>query len=285
MNAVAHPDAGAFLERAGVWLERAEDEHNLALGLAAAWVGAGGPEIPAEAPLWLTVEDEGDVVGCALRTPPHKLLLTRMPVAAAGPVARAAAERYETLPAVLGPRSVAWAVAEAWVAEHGGRAVQGRKQRLHRLDRVGPPEGVRGALRLATPADLGLAEAWAEAFAGEAGMEFRTAAATRRTWVVEERLHLWEDEGAPVCMAVWTGATRRGVRVGYVYTPPERRGRGYATALVAALSRKLLEAGFSFCVLYTDLANPVSNAIYARIGYRPVCDVEDVRIERDEDGV
>ena len=61
-----------------------------------------------------------------------------------------------------------------------------------------------------------------------------------------------------------------------MYTPRERRGRGYASALVAALSRKQLDEGARFCVLYTDLTNPTSNAIYPRVGYRPLVDLVDV---------
>ena len=77
-------------------------------------------------------------------------------------------------------------------------------------------------------------------------------------------------------MAVAKGATRNGIRIGYVYTPPESRARGYASALVAAVSQKMLDEGFAFCVLYTDLSNPTSNAIYARVGYEPVADVLDM---------
>jgi predicted GNAT family acetyltransferase len=83
---------------------------------------------------------------------------------------------------------------------------------------------------------------------------------------------LWEDDGEVVA---WTGhgnPTGRGIRIGPVYTPPELRGRGYATALVAAQSQWLLSNGFDFCFLYTDLANPTSNAIYERIGYRKIAD-------------
>ncbi len=79
-------------------------------------------------------------------------------------------------------------------------------------------------------------------------------------------------------MAVAQGVTPNGCRVGYVYTPLELRGRGYATALVAELSQRMLDSGMSFCVLYTDLGNPTSNAIYQRIGYEAVCDVRDVNI-------
>jgi hypothetical protein len=60
--------------------------------------------------------------------------------------------------------------------------------------------------------------------------------------------------------------------VGGVYTPPELRNRGYATSCVAELSRNILQSGKEFCTLYTDLANPTSNSIYMKIGYKPVCD-------------
>jgi hypothetical protein len=72
------------------------------------------------------------------------------------------------------------------------------------------------------------------------------------------------------------GRTPKGARVGYVYTPPESRGRGYASACVAALSQGLLDGGVEFCVLYTDLSNPTSNAIYTRLGYYPIDDVRDI---------
>jgi predicted GNAT family acetyltransferase len=64
-----------------------------------------------------------------------------------------------------------------------------------------------------------------------------------------------------------------GCRIGAVFTPPERRRRGYASALVAAVSRRSLEEGRSWCSLYADLANPTSNSIYQAIGYQPLHDV------------
>jgi predicted GNAT family acetyltransferase len=73
-------------------------------------------------------------------------------------------------------------------------------------------------------------------------------------------------------MAGFGGKTPSGMRVSWVYTPPEQRGHGYASALVAALTEQLLAAGNRCCFLYTDLANPTSNGIYQRIGYQPVCD-------------
>jgi uncharacterized protein len=87
---------------------------------------------------------------------------------------------------------------------------------------------------------------------------------------------LWDD-GRVGCMAARARRTRRTESVNHVYTPPEERGRGFATALVADLSQRLLADGRAQCVLFTDLANPTSNAIYARIGYRPIGDFTMIR--------
>ncbi len=89
--------------------------------------------------------------------------------------------------------------------------------------------------------------------------------------------YLWEDAGEVVALAGAAGPTPRGIRIGPVYTPPDRRGRGYASNLVAEVSRRQLAAGRSFCFLFTDLANPTSNHIYQTIGYEPVVDVDQYR--------
>ena len=93
---------------------------------------------------------------------------------------------------------------------------------------------------------------------------------------VEDRdLFLWEVAGQPVSMAAKTRRTTHGITVSWVYTPSEHRRRGYASACVAALSEQLLDAGWEFCTLFTDLANPISNSIYQKIGYRPVADFDE----------
>ena len=96
----------------------------------------------------------------------------------------------------------------------------------------------------------------------------------------EGRLFFWCDPAdRPVSMAGWAGRTPNGVRVNFVYTPPESRNRGYATSCVAALTKHLLDCGRTFCFLFTDMANPTSNRIYRQIGYQHVCDMRDVRFE------
>jgi len=89
---------------------------------------------------------------------------------------------------------------------------------------------------------------------------------------------VWRDS-QPVSMAAWAGQTPRGVRVNMVYTPPELRRRGYASAAVSALTKKLLDAGRKFVFLFTDLSNPTSNSIYRKMGYEAVCDINEVDFE------
>ena len=91
------------------------------------------------------------------------------------------------------------------------------------------------------------------------------------------RLRLWEVDGEArsreaVSMAGSTRPSSGMVRVDAVYTPPRRRRHGYAAAVTAAVTRAALDAGASDVVLFTDLANPTSNAVYTRLGYRPVED-------------
>jgi predicted GNAT family acetyltransferase len=93
--------------------------------------------------------------------------------------------------------------------------------------------------------------------------------------IEEGRLFFWDDSG-PVSMAGLTRPTPHGISVSFVYTPPELRGRGYASAVVGRLSQRCLEEGRDFCTLYTDLSNPTSNSIYQRIGYRALADVTDL---------
>jgi predicted GNAT family acetyltransferase len=84
---------------------------------------------------------------------------------------------------------------------------------------------------------------------------------------------LWEDgEGRAASMAGVTPMVAGQLRVAPVYTPSHLRGRGYAGAVTAEVSRAALASGADEVLLFTDLANPTSNALYQRIGYRPVAD-------------
>jgi len=82
-----------------------------------------------------------------------------------------------------------------------------------------------------------------------------------------KQLYLWVVDGQPVSMARITRPTKTNAAISWVYTPPERRNRGYATNIVAALTEHLLNSGYQTVSLFTDLANPTSNKIYQGIGF------------------
>jgi len=151
------------------------------------------------------------------------------------------------------------------------------RQGLYRLDTVVPPPPTPGSVRPPRPDEADLLIEWMAGFARDAGAQFAVPPDEVRAWVARDGFFIWDDEG-PVSVARAAGGTPGGMRVGFVYTPPERRGRGYASALVAAVSQIVLDRGFSFCTLYTDLSNPTSNRIYQRIGYVPVMDFVDADI-------
>ncbi|MDP9301985.1 MAG: GNAT family N-acetyltransferase, partial [Actinomycetota bacterium] len=136
-----------------------------------------------------------------------------------------------------------------------------------------------GTPRTATTDDLELITGWLQAFEDEVvpdAMRGDSEERRRRLASVlgsdEEGVWLWEDEEQVASLSGFGSPTPNGIRIGPVYTPPGLRGHGYATSLVADLSRQQLASGRRFCFLHTDLANPTSNAIYVRIGYRRVCD-------------
>lgn len=269
MRFVAHPSARAFLDRALPWLLEAEAENNLVLGLALA---RRDREPPGEEPAWFaTVEEEDRILGAAFRTPPHMLGLTPLPAGAVPLVVRMASETFPAIPGVVGPEEAAETCAGLWAASHPVRPRLEMRMGIYALEEPIPPaRPVPGAMRLVEGWEAAAFIPWMEGFERDTGIFSTGASDTVRRLADAGALVVWEVDETPVCMAGASGTTPNGIRVGYVYTPPAHRGRGYAGALTAALSRSLLDGGRRFCFLYTNLADPVPNAIYRRIGYRLV---------------
>ena len=94
-----------------------------------------------------------------------------------------------------------------------------------------------------------------------------------QTHIGNGEVYLWVlPDGSIVSLLATTRPVSRVISIASVYTPPERRGHGYASRSVAALSQHLLDSGWQRCSLFTDLSNPTSNTIYQQVGYRPVHD-------------
>jgi len=218
-------------------------------------------------------------VAAALMTPPFNVVLsiTEDPDAIAA-IGRDLGRNRLPVPGVTAPVEIARRFAELWAERHGVAATHDMAERVYRLERVTPPTGVAGTVRIATPVDRDLLFDWVRAFLvealereGESEAEVLVDSALRTG---SRTFYLWEDGGRPVSLAAATGPTPNGIRIGPVYTPPEVRRRGYASAVTAAASQAQLDAGRKFVFLFTDLKNPTSNKIYQAIGYEPVIDID-----------
>jgi uncharacterized protein len=255
-------DPAEFSEAAAPLLLSDVGRYNLMLGIAHTLVTA--PERYPEWRLWV-VEDGGDVVGAALRTPPFHLLVA----GAAEPLAATGLD----IPGVNGAEPEVHLFAAAWAQATGGTPSVGLRMGIHRLDRVEDVPVPSGGIRRAAEGDRELLTGWMLDFTEEAGLQGGEEHARESIGAKlgnGDDLVVWEDGGRVVSMSGSSFAPPGCARIGPVYTPPDLRGRGYATALVAELTRRLMAAGRSPCFLYTDLANPTSNAIYRRIGYRQI---------------
>jgi len=264
------PTPRAFLEGAGAFLEANEVENNLILGISRDLSLDSSGLI--RDPYFAAVCRGDEVRMVAFQTLPGRMAISREAEpeavrALAGDVHKAGL----AVDAVLGPDPTVERFARELAPMRGQQVALYMRQRIHELTTVvSLPRLPSGHLRLAVESDTELVTSWLDSFQKEIG----EPAPTSRTAVYRigaKELYLWDD-GRPRSMAGWSGPTSHGVRVNAVYTPPDLRGQGYASATVAALSQLLLDHGYRFCCLYTDLANPTSNAIYKRIGYDPVSD-------------
>lgn len=265
-------DLATFAAGADGWLRREPVLHNVLLTLVADRLSGDVPLSGGER--FVRVVD-GATVGAVVHTPPRGPLLGNV----SADVARVLAEHFvravPPLAEVHGPVPAVAEFAERYAEQAGGTAVPGTAQRIFRLDAVRPPVGVAGRARPATAADRDLLVAWAAAFAAEtmpAGPPVDAAGQVRARLPHGDLLWLWEHAGTPVSTAWLSRPVAGVVRISGVYTPPEWRGRGFASASVAHVSQYALNAGATACTLYTDLTNPTSNQIYQSLGYRPLSD-------------
>jgi len=278
MQVERHPDAASFLARAGAFLAEREALNNLLLGIANSLrmypTRYPGPNY------WAVVHDGGRLVGAALMTSPHGMQFSLPQGAAIDAVVRDLAAGGWALPGINGTVAASDEFAQKWRAARGVRVDVHMNLRAFELTQVVDPPSPGGRMRLAESGDDATVAKWFRDFYGEADIHSggMSPEENARRGVREGRVFLWDD-GGPVAQTVLSGTTPNGARIGGVYTPPTNRRRGYATALVAAVSRAQLAAGRTFCFLFTDLSNPTSNSIYPKIGYRAFADFREYEFD------
>lgn len=220
---------------------------------------------------WAGTREEDEVVAAFMHTPPFGLHIGLATPEQARDLADRLAAEGDELPGVGGMREPAEAFRDVWVTRTGVTATT--EMEVGAFDLPSRPVlrfTVPGEYRHARPDDQALVDRWAQDFVDAIEARPRSAPALGRH-VSAGRVGLWIDGGQPVSMAYASTASGGVTRVSGVWTPPELRGRGYASGVVAALSSERIEAG-ERCMLYTDLANPTSNKIYQAMGYRRIGD-------------
>ncbi|MFD7877160.1 GNAT family N-acetyltransferase [Streptomyces sp. NPDC059766] len=269
-------DVDDFLARAGDFLRSRPGPHVMALTWAERVRTRGAGAFGTGVPVFGVLESAGEVRATFHRLPPRALAPTPLTPGQADSLAAHLAALGHPLPSVSADEQSATAFAEAW-QRHTGATPKARQTRvrLYRLGTLIPPEPMpAGRGRLLGERDLEETMFWCGEFARAVGEDVSIDA---RTWAgtrfADKRYTLWETpDGTPVSVAGMNPLIGGQIQVDVVYTPAHLRGRGYAAAVATEVSRAALAAGAKDVVLFADVANPTSNALYRRLGYHALTD-------------
>lgn len=263
-----------FRSVAEPYLLRHEARNNLLLSLISYM--AGTHHETGAAHYW-TVLDGDLIVGVALRTGDGRaLVFSEMPPSCIVLLAADVKKHIPTLSEINGPVEVV----EAFAAAFGRKTSLFMHLGAYSCASAVIPKVTTGGFRKATFDDLELLIDWNEALhlesMGAADGDHRVMVKAK---IDQRLLFLWVDgDQRPVCQTYRAAPTANGIRISGVYTPKDLRGRGYASSLVAHVTKSLLDSGYKFVFLYTDMANPTSNSIYQRVGYRQFGEMKHLRL-------
>ena len=275
MKAVTYATPADFLAATEGRFREDEARYGLVYGIARA-TAANPHQYGPDDPWFCTVGDEHGLSVAAWRTPPFHAGAAWLggDAAAAVPVLAAAVrERWGDIEGFTGHREIADPFAELWCRDYGAAVRTSMALTMYKLVAVNDVPRVPGNLRPAREDDKDLIGRWSLAFNIDCfGEEGRTYSRIDADAAIKlGRLYFW-DNGGPVCMVGKTRPTEKGMTIGPVYTPPEHRGKGYATATTAAVCRGILAEGKEFCTLFADRDNPASNAAYIKVGFTIIGD-------------
>ncbi|NDI35792.1 GNAT family N-acetyltransferase [Chengkuizengella sediminis] len=268
-------DPNDYFNKVAPYLEKNEVVNNLALGILYSIIN--NTRKYEKKPLLTYIEEKGKPIFVMLRTPPHPLILCGNEEYFQEAIAIAVNDLHRkgiSIPKIIGPTSLAERFTKKYCELFNLSSKVDMYQKIYELTEVKPIKRSEGKLRLAKSGEQMLLATWLQHFSEVTGTELTLEDANKRVeeFITKETLYVWEVNEEVVSIANKSRPTKNGTVVNFVYTPPHYSRKGFATSCVAELSQLLLNEGYSFCSLYTDLENPTSNSIYVKIGYQPVAD-------------
>jgi predicted GNAT family acetyltransferase len=273
-----YPTAKAFLDETEPALLADEARHGLIFGIADRLRSDNDHNSydPNRPPYYANIHKSDTLLLSALRTPPHRLIVaahTALDDRDLETIVQSLANDHPDGPGLNAVKEVADKLGHRLAKCYEKRLVVNRRDGFYKSTSVIAPPAVKGQCRIATEADLDIVLAWSIAFEKELhDVPYPGAEERLRARLAQGSVYVWDIGDRLTSMAVRVRTSKHGASIGFVYTPPEERGKGYASNVTAAATQMLLDSGYAFCTLFTDLANPTSNGIYQKMGYEWVCE-------------
>ncbi len=284
-----YSDVNEFCELTYPFLIKNEAENNLLFGILESLKVDIHTYDPTDNPFLIIIYEDEEISSVSIRTPPHNQILSvTKNLDAISVLVDLLIDNEHQIPGVIGFKDGVKIFIELWASKMGKKPVLATNERIYQLTEVNQNISNSNSFENASEEDRKLLINWGQSFMKEilkdAPQDQIDRSIQRMEIMMNKSLQkkdifVLKAGGTIVSIARASRGTPNGQAVTLVYTPPQYRNHGYATELVAKLCSSILKKGKNYCYLFTDLANPTSNSVYMKVGFRPVIDVDEYRFE------
>lgn len=267
-------DPTTFLRKVEPWLLKQEAANCLLLDQLAYLVE--NPLAAYDVALFKAENDRAQTIGVSSLISGEPIFLSEHESEVVSNLAESLRQKKITPAGIVGPTKVAQAFAHVW-SNMGEKPFQLKmRQNVYRCSKVrGEWDRLDQSLVQAAVKDRELLIDWSNRFIEDCGLDSQRSEIVRAVdrALNRKNRYLLFDQSEPVAMAGFSGKTRNGIRINWVYVPPRKRRQGFGKLVSAMLTQYLLNEGNRFCFLIADANNPTTNALYQNVGYEMVCEM------------